>query len=373
MRILLLLALHWAATRSETPYVVLPLPTAADLAYRGPVLLRAKRMHAHLMGTSGESSRVSDASPGVGALDGFCDALGALRESCKDTYPAAAKLLWRYFKNILDEPDNQRYRRVACSSKAYQRRLAGHASAPACFAAVGFEEEAEGTFVLAAAAPLLGEAVAHLEVELKEVELRPAWPASLQDCVSAACRTLLTQRPELLDALTEELGASHMPTLLEHADNLNRVRGSLEAGDIVAVEALVEQLGEIRKNATASGAGAAGSRVRDITSLEEWYDLLMTDYALLVADFKAAWCKPCKMIAPFFAELSQQPQYADVVFVTIDADALPVLVGENFVESFPTFKFFRDAEEADLPVVGADIREVAAKIDSLLGRTGNPF
>ena len=36
------------------------------------------------------------------------------------------------------------------------------------------------------------------------------------------------------------------------------------------------------------------------------------------------------------------------------------------VDSFPTFKFFRDAEEEDLPVVGGDIDGVEQRIRSLL-------
>ena len=65
---------------------------------------------------------------------------------------------------------------------------------------------------------------------------------------------------------------------------------------------------------------------------------------------------------PLFVQLSTRKQYADVTFVTIDADETPVLIGDNRVDSFPTFKFFRNSAEEDLPVVGADIDEIEAKI-----------
>jgi len=104
-----------------------------------------------------------------------------------------------------------------------------------------------------------------------------------------------------------------------------------------------------------------------VESAEAWYDLLMAPGGgLLVADFGAPWCGPCVAVKPLFAALSLKPEFAGVTFARLDAEMTPQLMGDHQVDSFPTFKFFRDAEEEDLPVVGGDIDGVEQRIRSLL-------
>ena len=84
------------------------------------------------------------------------------------------------------------------------------------------------------------------------------------------------------------------------------------------------------------------------------------------------YCLPCvchliapiSQVKPLFAELSTE--YPSVTFVDVDADTSPVLLGDNQVASFPTFKFYADTQEVDLPVVGGDMEAVRKRIDDLL-------
>lgn len=54
----------------------------------------------------------------------------------------------------------------------------------------------------------------------------------------------------------------------------------------------------------------------------------------VVVCFCAAWCDTCKEYQPKFDQLSNQ--YPDSVFVWIDIEDYPLLLGDEDVENFPT-------------------------------------
>ena len=59
-----------------------------------------------------------------------------------------------------------------------------------------------------------------------------------------------------------------------------------------------------------------------------------------VKRFTAAWCGPCKQLAPLFEQL--KTSFPNVVFETIDVDTNQESAQENFVTSIPTVIFFKD-------------------------------
>merc|ERR1712224_901866 len=64
---------------------------------------------------------------------------------------------------------------------------------------------------------------------------------------------------------------------------------------------------------------------------------------LLVVDFTASWCPPCKMIAPHFDRLSKENP--DVIFIKVDVDDAADVASELEISSMPTFKFFKSKVE----------------------------
>ncbi|XP_001602650.3 thioredoxin-2 isoform X1 [Nasonia vitripennis] len=76
---------------------------------------------------------------------------------------------------------------------------------------------------------------------------------------------------------------------------------------------------------------------------------------LVVIDFFATWCGPCKMIAPKLDELSQE--LTDVVFLKVDVDELEGVAEEYDVNSMPTFVFIKNGSVLD-KFSGANIEKV---------------
>ncbi|KAK3038583.1 hypothetical protein RJ639_027246 [Escallonia herrerae] len=81
---------------------------------------------------------------------------------------------------------------------------------------------------------------------------------------------------------------------------------------------------------------------------------------LLVIDFTATWCGPCRYMEPalnLFADT-----YTDVEFIKIDVDELPDVTREFRVEAMPTFLLIKRGKEVDR-VVGAKKDELQKKIE----------
>ncbi|XP_054275999.1 thioredoxin-2 isoform X1 [Macrosteles quadrilineatus] len=66
---------------------------------------------------------------------------------------------------------------------------------------------------------------------------------------------------------------------------------------------------------------------------------------LVVIDFFATWCGPCKMISPKIEEMAAEMQ--DVVFLKVDVDECESIAGEYNVSSMPTFVFIKKGERVD--------------------------
>ncbi|XP_055379816.1 thioredoxin-2-like [Condylostylus longicornis] len=67
---------------------------------------------------------------------------------------------------------------------------------------------------------------------------------------------------------------------------------------------------------------------------------------LVVVDFFATWCGPCKIIAPVLEELATSFAGKAVV-LKVDVDECEEVAADNQISSMPTFVFFKDSKEID--------------------------
>ncbi|XKL64153.1 hypothetical protein PGB90_004239 [Kerria lacca] len=85
---------------------------------------------------------------------------------------------------------------------------------------------------------------------------------------------------------------------------------------------------------------------------------------LVVVDYTASWCGPCKRIAPIFEELSRK--YNRAIFLKVDVDRCKEAAASQGVSAMPTFILYRNKTKLDR-IQGADPQALEAKIKQYYG------
>lgn len=87
-----------------------------------------------------------------------------------------------------------------------------------------------------------------------------------------------------------------------------------------------------------------------VATKAEFQEALKHD-GLVVVDFFATWCGPCKMIAPLLDKFSAE--YSSAKFIKVDVDQLGEVAQDYEVSSMPTVIFFKGGEIVT-KVIGAN-------------------
>ena len=82
------------------------------------------------------------------------------------------------------------------------------------------------------------------------------------------------------------------------------------------------------------------------------FEQVVTGNDVVIVDFWAPWCAPCRAFAPTFEQASEQ--HADVVFAKVNTEGEQEVAGAFNIRSIPTLMVFREkvilyAEAGSLP------------------------
>ena len=121
-----------------------------------------------------------------------------------------------------------------------------------------------------------------------------------------------------------------------------------------------------------------------VTVTKENFNDLVEQSNILILDFWAEWCGPCKNFAPVFEAASEK--HEDVVFGKIDTESQQELAGVFQIRSIPTLMAFKESvgifrqagalpppafedlisqiKDVDMDAVRAQIAEAQAKMEA---------
>ena len=87
------------------------------------------------------------------------------------------------------------------------------------------------------------------------------------------------------------------------------------------------------------------AKPQEVTDSSFQEDVLDAQIPTLV-DFWAAWCHPCKMIAPVLEEIAAE-QEGTLTIAKVDVDGNPGIASNYGVQSIPTLVLFKDGEPVE--------------------------
>lgn len=94
-------------------------------------------------------------------------------------------------------------------------------------------------------------------------------------------------------------------------------------------------------------------------------EIVLKSEVPVMLDFWAAWCGPCRMIAPFVEEMYGEFE-GKAVIGKVDVDSNPDVATSFGIRNIPTVLFFKNGEIADKQVGACPKATLVSKLNALL-------
>lgn len=115
------------------------------------------------------------------------------------------------------------------------------------------------------------------------------------------------------------------------------------------------------ENSTSDAVDTVNYPTQPLVLSDANFKVEVSKYPVVVVDFWAPWCGPCRMVAPIVEQLASE--YAGrVVFGKLNVDENPVTANEFQIQSIPTMIIFKRGEAVDGFVGAAPKTHIEAKL-----------
>lgn len=112
------------------------------------------------------------------------------------------------------------------------------------------------------------------------------------------------------------------------------------------------------------GLRSLGGKPVDLTDSD--FTSVVGKYPLMLIDFWAPWCGPCRMVSPTVDQLAKQ--YAGkIAFGRVNVDDNPVIASQYGIQGIPTLLIFQHGKAIDGMVGAYPKNYIESKLNSHLG------
>jgi len=109
----------------------------------------------------------------------------------------------------------------------------------------------------------------------------------------------------------------------------------------------------------------ASEKVHELNELN--FESLVARAGVVLVDFTAAWCPPCKALSPIVARMAEE-MWGRISVASVDVDACPYLAEKFKIRGLPTLVVFQDGKEITRRIGLTNAEGVRALLPAPLAR-----